>query len=182
MSRHALAPGHAREYETIYVLRPNIDKEVAGDVATRVAEAIKGNEGKLTAAELWGQRRLAYPIARHYRGTYVYVKYLGKGPAVAEVERQLSLVDSVIRYQTVQVRDNVPVEDVQVSEEELVLDFDLPFEADEPELPRERELGLDAVPGDRRRRDRDRDDDEGYGDDGDDGDDGDGSDSEEEES
>jgi small subunit ribosomal protein S6 len=174
MSRHALAPGHAREYETIYVLRPNIDKEVAGEVASRVAEAIKGNEGKLTQAELWGQRRLAYPIARHFRGTYVYVKYLGKGPAVSEVERQLSLVDSVIRYQTVQLRDNVPVETVQVSEEDLALDFDLPFEADEPELPRERELGLDTPPGDRRRRDdRDRRDDfdEGFDDDGD-GDDG----------
>jgi len=163
MSRHALAPGHAREYETIYILRPNIDKEVAGDVASRVAEAIKGNDGKLTQAELWGQRRLAYPIARHFRGTYVYVKYLGKGNAVAEVERQLSLVDSVIRYQTVQLRDNVPVDGVEVADEDVALDFDLPFEADEPELSRERELGLDAMPGERRRRDdrdRDRDEDE----------------------
>lgn len=166
MSRHALAAGHAREYETIYVLRPNIDKELAGNVATRVAEAIKGQEGKLTQAELWGQRRLAYPIARHFRGTYVYVKYLGKGDTVSEVERQLRLVDSVIRYQTVQLRDNVPVETVQIADEDVALDFDIPFEADEPELPRERELGLDVVPGDRRRRDdrdrdRDRDDDDG---------------------
>ena len=168
MSRHALAPGHAREYETIYILRPNIEKERANDVASRVAEAIKGHDGKLTQAELWGQRRLAYPIARHFRGTYVYVKYLGKGSAVSEVERQLSLVDSVIRYQTVQLRDNVPVEGIEVADEDVALDFDLPFEADEPELPRERELGLDTVPGERRRRDdrdRDRDDEDMDGDD-----------------
>ena len=42
MSRVALAPGHAREYETIYILRPNIDKQAAGDVATRVADAVNG--------------------------------------------------------------------------------------------------------------------------------------------
>jgi len=76
MSRAALAPGHAREYETVYILRPNIDKEVADGVATRIAGAITENDGKLTEAELWGSRRLSYPIAKHFRGTYVYLKYL----------------------------------------------------------------------------------------------------------
>ncbi|RLB60906.1 MAG: 30S ribosomal protein S6, partial [Deltaproteobacteria bacterium] len=155
MSQVALAPGHGREYETIYILRPNIDREVADNVASRVAEAIKGNNGLLTGAELWGRRRLAYPIQRHHRGTYVYVKYLGRGEAVAEIERQLRLVDSVIRYQTIQLRTNVPMKDTEIPEEELALDFDLPEEPDEPELSRERELGLDHAIPDRHRRYRD---------------------------
>ncbi|MCA9618462.1 MAG: 30S ribosomal protein S6 [Myxococcales bacterium] len=167
MSRVQLAPGHAREYETIYILRPNTDREIADDVANRVNDAIKGQDGLLTQAELWGSRRLAYPIRRHYRGTYVYVKYLGKGDTVAEIERQLRLNDAVIRFQTIQLRNNVKLEGVEVNEDELKLDFDLPFEADEPELTRERELGLDAPPPERRRRD-DRDRDRDMDDDGDD--------------
>ena len=91
MSQVQLAAGHAREYETIYILRPNIDKEKADDVANRVSEAIKENHGKVVEAELWGSRRLAYPIKRHHRGTYVYVKYLSRGEAVAEIERALAV-------------------------------------------------------------------------------------------
>lgn len=177
MSRAQLAAGYAREYETVYILRPNIDRELADGVAKRVVESITSTEGKLLEAELWGSRRLAYPIKKHFRGTYVYVKYLSRGAAVAEIERQLRLSDSVIRYQSIQVKEDVLVSEVVVDESALVLDFDLPFEADEPELPREKELGLDAPPPERRRRDhrRDdrRDDDEprsGMDDDDDDGD------------
>ena len=157
MSRTALAPGHAREYETNYILRPNVERDAADDVAGRVTDAIRGHRGTLTSAELWGRRRLAYPIHRHHRGVYVYVKYLGHGDTVSELERQLRLVDSVIRYQTIQVRNNVPVADVAADEAALKLDFDLPSEPDEPELTRERELGLDQPAGDRRRPRRDDD-------------------------
>ena len=107
MSKMALAPGCAREYETIYILRPNVDRESADNVATRVTEAIGGHDGILTGVELWGRRRLSYPIQRHHLGVYVYVKYLGVGKTVNELERQLRLVDNVIRYQTIQLRDNL---------------------------------------------------------------------------
>jgi len=160
MSRAQLAPGHAREYETIYILRPNLEKDQANDVATRIADAIKGTEGMLTEAEFWGQRRLAYPIERHHRGTYVYIKYLGRGDTVSEIERQLRLVDSVIRYQTVQLASNVPLEGK--SAEDVSIDYEVEYEPDEPEQTVERELGLDAPPPERRRRDdRDRDRDRG---------------------
>ena len=171
MSRVQLAPGHGREYETIYILRPNTDREIADGVANRVSDAIKGEGGLLTQAELWGSRRLAYPIKKHYRGTYVYVKYLGRGGTVGELERQLRLNDAVIRFQTIQLGDNIPMADVKVDESELELDFDIPFEADEPELTRERELGLDAVNTARRRGRRDDRDDRDSRDDSDDDDD-----------
>ncbi len=154
MSRVALAPGHAREYETIYILRPNTDKEKADKVASRVDGAIKGNDAILTEAELWGQRRLAFPIKKHHRGVYVYLKYLGSGGVVAELERQLKLDDSVIRFQTIQLREEVPLASAAGEHKDgLALDFDIPHEPDEPEVPIERELGLDHPPPDRRRRD-----------------------------
>jgi small subunit ribosomal protein S6 len=151
MSRLATAPGHAREYETIYILRPNIERDKADDVAGKINDAIHTTDAMLTGVELWGQRRLAFPIARHHRGIYVYLKYLGKGATVAEIERQLRLSDSVIRFQTVQLRNNVPVADAQKTEMSTVA-FDVPFEPDEPELTVERELGLDATSLERRRR------------------------------
>lgn len=175
MSQVALAPGCAREYETVYILRPNTDRDAASNVIGRVAEAVRGHGGQMTEVELWGRRRLAYPIDRHHRGVYVYLKYLGKGDTVAELERQLRLADPVIRWQTIQLRNNVPVASIEPkNESELEVDYDLTEEPDEPEVTRERELGLDAPPPDRRRRDerRDRDRDrDARSDDDDDGDD-----------
>lgn len=168
MSRAALAPGHAREYETIYLLRPNIERDKADKVAGRIGEAVRGTKGTVMGFELWGQRRLAYPIARHHRGIYVYVKYLGLAGTVAELERQLRLDDSVIRFQTVQLRSNVPIGSVSVDEAALKVDFEVGFEPDEPELSIERELGLDLSHTDRRRRDDRHDEMDGRGDDDDD--------------
>ena len=133
MSRTQLAPGHAREYETIYILRPNLDKEEAEKVAT-----------------------------------YVYLKSPGQGATVSDLERQLRLLDGVIRYKTIVLQNNVKVAEVEVEAGSLELDFDLPYEPDEPELSREKELGLDAPPPERRRRDDRRERNEDDSDDNDD--------------
>jgi len=158
MSHLSLAPGRAREYETIYILRPDVDKETADTLTSRLAEAVKTEKGRLTGVELWGRRRLAYQIRGLRRGVYVYFKYLGRGNVVSELERQLRLADSVIRYQTIMVRDNVVVEQEVAPEASAALDFELPPDADE-DMTRERELGLDGPFNERMgrgRHDRDR--------------------------
>ena len=154
MSQLALAPGHAREYETIYILRPNIDKEQMDALTGRIGEALGSTEGSLSQAELWGRRRLAYPVRKQTRGLYVYLKYLGRGETVAELERQLRLNDAVIRYQTIQLRSNVPLETVE--QEEVAMAFNLPTEPMEPDITLVKQLGLDAPPPERRRRHDDR--------------------------
>jgi small subunit ribosomal protein S6 len=168
MSQLSLAPDRAREYETIYILRPDVDKETADTLTSRLADAVKAEKGRLTQVELWGRRRLAYEIRGLRRGVYVYFKYLGRGNVVSELERQLRLADSVIRYQTIQVRDNVLLEQEVAAEATAALDFELPPDADE-DITRERELGLDQPftermgrgRHDHRRDDEDFDDEEG---------------------
>src|ERR1044071_4624546 len=119
MSRQVTAPGRAREYETIYILRPDIDADGAEKIGSRLAEVVGREAGRLTKVETWGRRRLAYDIGKQKRGVYVYLKYLGSGRVVSEVERNLRLADGVIKYQTVLVRSNVPVEGLAVAEEDV---------------------------------------------------------------
>jgi small subunit ribosomal protein S6 len=162
MSQLSLAPGRAREYETVYILRPDVDKETADTLTARLADSVKAEKGRLTQVELWGRRRLAYEIRGLRRGVYVYFKYLGRGNVVSELERQLRLADSVIRYQTILVRDNLVLEQEVAAEAAAQLDFALPPDADE-DITRERELGLDGPFHERMgrgRHDRSRDDDD----------------------
>ena len=151
MSRMVTAPGKAREYETIYVLRPDIDAETAEKIGNRVSEAVDREKGRLTKVELWGRRRLAYDIAKHRRGVYIYLKYLGTGTTVNEIERNLRLSDGVIKYQTVLVGNDVEMASVEVVTEDVKFErLELTPLEDEREDSREKQLGL--VEGEKRER------------------------------
>jgi small subunit ribosomal protein S6 len=143
MSRAATAPNRAREYETIYILRPDIDADGADKLGSRLAEVVGREAGRLTKVESWGRRRLAYDIGKQRRGVYMYLKYLGGGKVVAEIERNLRLADGVIKYQTVLVRSDVEVAGVVITEEDVKFErLELgPVEEDRDES-RERQLGL----------------------------------------
>ena len=84
MSRAITGPNRAREYETIYILKPDIDADGAEKIGSRLAEVVGREVGRLTKVESWGRRRLAYDIGKQRRGVYIYLKYLGGGKVVAE--------------------------------------------------------------------------------------------------
>ena len=134
--------GRAKEYETIYVLRSDVDAEAAERVQTRVADALDREQGKLVKVESWGRRKLAYPIGKQRKGVYVYLKYVGGGGLVAEVERNLKLQDAVVKFMTVQTADVVDLGTLQVDPEETKLGKIELAPEDEKEESREKQLGL----------------------------------------
>ena len=143
MSRAITGPNRAREYETIYILKPDIDADGAEKIGSRLAEVVTREAGRLTKVESWGRRRLAYDIGKQRRGVYMYLKYLGGGKVVAEIERNLRLADGVIKYQTVLVRSDVEVETVTIAEEDVKFErLELTPIEEERDESRERQLGL----------------------------------------
>ncbi len=101
------APGTAREYETTYVLRPTIANDGVAEVNTRIKGIIEGLGGRIMKVDNWGKRRLAYEVEKERKGIYLYWLYLGNPGVVEEIERNLRMLDGVIRYLTVRVDDNV---------------------------------------------------------------------------
>ncbi len=132
----------SREYETIYILRADVDAEAAERVQARVGDAVEREHGKLVKVETWGRRKLAYPLKKHRRGVYVYLRYVGAGGLVAEVERNLKLQDAVVKYMTVQTADDVDLEALQIDPEETKLGKLEPPPEEEKEESREKQLGL----------------------------------------
>jgi small subunit ribosomal protein S6 len=122
-----------REYETIYILRPDVTRDAQERVAQRLNEVLSREKGKLTSIENWGRRSLSYPVSKHKRGVYVYLKYLGGGGLVSELERNLRVMDDVMKFQTLQLRTDIEVESVSVNPD------DVKFEAVEPPQPGEEE-------------------------------------------
>jgi len=147
MATAATAPATrlAREYETIYILRPDVDNDTAEKVADRAIEVIKRLDGTLTKLDNWGKRRLAYPIRKNARGIFVYLKYVGFGDLVAELERNLRLLDQVVRFQTVLLREDVDPATIAVDPEEIqYLHLEDQEEDEDAETERARSLGMIA--------------------------------------
>jgi small subunit ribosomal protein S6 len=103
------APGTAREYETTYILRPNTANDGVAEVNTRIRGIIEQMGGKILKVDNWGKRRLAYEVEKERKGIYLYWLYLAKPGVVEEIERNLRMLDGVIRYLTVKVDSDVDV-------------------------------------------------------------------------
>jgi small subunit ribosomal protein S6 len=151
MATAAAVKERFREYEVIYVLAPNSDNAEAERVNAKVSEVVGSFGGKLLKIDNWGRRKLAYPIRKHTRGIFVYTKFVAKPCVVAEIERNLRIADSVLRYQSSLNKVEVETLDVTVDPEDLKF---APVTAAEPEeeLSFEQRLGL--VPSAHRRREQ----------------------------
>jgi small subunit ribosomal protein S6 len=99
--------GRKREYETIYILRPDSTSDVIALVNQKVRGVIEAGGGNLLKIDNWGKRKLAYEVKKQLKGIYLFFSYLGQAGLLEEVERNLRLTDSVIRYYSVKIAENV---------------------------------------------------------------------------
>jgi small subunit ribosomal protein S6 len=99
--------GRKREYETTYILRPDISNDGISAVNNKIRGLIDAGGGTLLKVENWGRRKLAYEVKKNLKGVYLFFNYLGPAGLVEEVERNLRLSDSVIRYYSVKIAENV---------------------------------------------------------------------------
>ena len=145
-------PGTQREYETVFILRPDTNQDGIQTVNTRVRGVIESMGGKLLKLDNWGKRKLAYEIKKQLKGIYLYWQYLGTSGVVEEIERNLRMLDTVIRYYTVKID-----EDIDPAARPTAVDEES-FNKAATTVPDEEELATGAAP---MPRFRDEDDEEG---------------------
>lgn len=90
-----------RPYETLVVLRTDLGDEAA-KLLTRFEAVIASEGGTLDENRDWGVRDLAYPIGKQKQGHYHLLEYQAEPKAVKELERNLRIVEGVLRYVSVQ--------------------------------------------------------------------------------
>ena len=88
----------AREYEVIYILRPDVAPEDAEKIAGRVQEVMTRLNGKLIKVDVWGKRKLAYTIKKYSRGIFTYLRFVAYGELIVELERNLRLLEPVMAF------------------------------------------------------------------------------------
>ena len=98
------------EYETIYVVKPELPEDALSALNEKIQGIISKNEGETLTFDDWGKRKLAYPIQKNSKGHYIYLNYVGPSSLVAELERHLRIEDNLLRFLTVKLGFDVDVE------------------------------------------------------------------------
>jgi small subunit ribosomal protein S6 len=101
-------------YESIFILRPDLDEDAVGKTCDRVAALVGNNNGSVIALEKMGHRRLAYEVKDHMDGYYVILNYEGQPETTRELERTFKISDEFIRH--IIVKREVPYKPAQVRE------------------------------------------------------------------
>jgi small subunit ribosomal protein S6 len=101
-------PSHLRrEYEIVYLIDQECEEPKVDKIAHHYREMVGTHGGKVVRLDNWGLRRLAYPIQKKGKATYIYMLFLGNHEVVSELERNMRISEDIVRWQTVLVDDQV---------------------------------------------------------------------------
>ena len=86
------------KYELMFIIDPALED----DAKAATVEAVKGiiaTEGEIIGEEdVWGMRKLAYPIMKKSEGYYVVIEFQAPPTLPKELDRRLKISDHVIRH------------------------------------------------------------------------------------
>lgn len=91
-------------YELLVIISSKITEEEIPFVTDKIFEVIKKNEGTIVRDEQLGKKKLSYPINNQRYGFYVLVDFDMEGANLRKVEKELKLMEEVIRHIAV-IRD-----------------------------------------------------------------------------
>ena len=94
-----------RDYETTFILNPDMDEEDRDSLMERINGIITDNGGEISDTDVWGMRKLAYEINDYTNGFYTVLSFSGNADLVNELERNFKLISDVLRYLIIRVED-----------------------------------------------------------------------------
>jgi small subunit ribosomal protein S6 len=121
MRRYAL-----RSYQSVLILKPDIDESRADEALEKIGEFIKSNGGACLKIEKWGKKRLAYRIKKNRFGIYLNIYHTLDSAKTTDLESKYRLFDLIIKFMVLRLTDgeleralgNETKEDEEEEEEE----------------------------------------------------------------
>ena len=96
------------QYEVMYVIDSALEDGARVELINRFSELVKKNGGEIDRVDEWGKRRLAYAINYKTEGYYVLMYVKAPSELPRELERNLQIADSVLRYLVVRYEGALP--------------------------------------------------------------------------
>ena len=90
-----------RHYELMVILDPSLEERTVAPSLDTYLNVIRTSGGSVEKLDVWGRRRLAFEINKKAEGIYAVVDLQATPEAVAELDRQLRLNESILRTKVI---------------------------------------------------------------------------------
>jgi small subunit ribosomal protein S6 len=90
-----------RAYEVMVILDPSLEERTVGPSLDKYLNVIRKDGGTVESVDVWGRRRMAYEIKKNQEGIYAVVTLNAEPDTVKELDRQLTLNESVLRTKVI---------------------------------------------------------------------------------
>ncbi len=90
-----------RSYEVMFIAHPDLDDTSLNALLDKAKGWVTTGGGEVTQIDLWGRRRLAYPIHKQKEGQYVLMQTQMASTGPHEIERNLRLTEQIMRFQVI---------------------------------------------------------------------------------
>ncbi|MGH3646337.1 MAG: 30S ribosomal protein S6 [Micromonosporaceae bacterium] len=90
-----------RHYEVMVILDPDLEERTVAPSLETYLNVIRNSGGSVEKLDVWGRRRLAYEIQKKAEGIYAVIDLQAEPAAVAELERQMRLNESILRTKVI---------------------------------------------------------------------------------
>lgn len=98
-------PVRTRNYETTFVMVPDIEEEDRENIINRAESIIRDHNGEINEEDEWGSKQLAYEINDYKTGYYTVIDFDAETTVVQELERQLNIMPNVLRHLVIKKED-----------------------------------------------------------------------------
>ena len=90
-----------RAYEVVVILDPSLEERTVAPSLDKYLSLVTKDGGTIDNVEVWGRRRMAYEIKKNAEGIYAIVSLQAEPATVKELDRQLTLNESVLRTKVI---------------------------------------------------------------------------------
>jgi small subunit ribosomal protein S6 len=85
-----------RAYEAVFIFDPELSEDSVAQLKERIVNTINSS-GNLLGIDIWGKRKLAYPINKKLEGIYYIFEFMGDATLPKELKRLTTITESIIR-------------------------------------------------------------------------------------
>ncbi|MDR1431168.1 MAG: 30S ribosomal protein S6 [Propionibacteriaceae bacterium] len=90
-----------RKYEVMVIVDPDVDDRLVNGLLEKPLKAFTKANGTVDNIDVWGRRRLAYPINKKSEGIYVVLNLTAEPAVVKELDRQFTLNEQIMRTKVI---------------------------------------------------------------------------------
>ena len=87
-----------KNYEMVLIFSPSLEEGAVSEELAKITAIIEKSKGTITRTDIWGVKKLAYPIKHQENGFYVILYFSSDITVLPEIDRLNKINDKILRH------------------------------------------------------------------------------------